>query len=460
MMHGMLTRRRLLQGMAATVLLPPGAAEAAGLPKAQLSALRAAVRGPVIARGDKGYDAARVVFNRRWDGRRPPAVVRARDAADVRAVVAWADRFGVPLVARSGGHGYNGDSTSRTAVVVDLGALHHISLHGDGIVAIGPAARLATIYATLARHGVTIPGGSCATVGLGGLVLGGGVGLAGRAMGLTLDRVRSFDAVTADGVLRRVDATHHDDLFWALRGGGGSLALVTTVRLRVRHVSRAAFFRVSYPRSARDEALAAWDALAPHAPAALTSIHTVTATGAASFGQYLGGEAALRRLVAPLAAVPGAQLSAGSDTYLNVQRRWAGNPHPPRQAFTASSLYVFHRLSAHARSAFLSAADDGVSLILDPYGGAIADVAPTATAFAHRHARFSVQVFASGVAPSRVARARRRIAPFGHGAYPNYADPDLANALTAYYGGNLARLERVKAKYDPADRFRPAQRIR
>jgi FAD/FMN-containing dehydrogenase len=460
MMRAMLTRRRLLQGVAATVLAPAGAAEAAGLPKTQLRALRAAVRGPVIARGDTGYDAARVVFNTRWDGIRPPAVVRVRDAADVRAVVKWADRFGVPLVARSGGHGYNGDSTSRSAVVVDLGALHHISLHADGIAAIGPGARLATIYATLAGHGVTIPGGSCATVGLGGLVLGGGVGLAGRAMGLTLDRVRSFDAVTADGALRRVDPTHHDDLFWALRGGGGSLALVTTVRLRVRHVSRAAFFRVSYPRSAREEALAAWDALAPHAPAALTAIHSITASGAASFGQYLGGEAALRGIVAPLAAVPGASLTSGSDTYLNVQRRWAGNPHPPRQAFTASSLYVFDKLGARARSAFLAAADSGVSLILDPYGGAINDVAPTATAFAHRHARFSVQVFASGVVPSRVDRARRLIAPFGHGAYPNYADPDLSSPLKAYYGGNLARLRRVKAAYDPADRFRPAQRIR
>jgi FAD/FMN-containing dehydrogenase len=460
MMRAMLTRRRFLQGVAATVLLPPGAAEAAGLPKTQLSALRAAVRGPVIARGDKGYDAARVVFNRRWDGLKPPAVVRARDAADVRAAVRWADRFGVPLVARSGGHGYNGDSTSRSAVVIDLGALHHISLHSDGIVAIGPGARLATIYETLAAHGVTIPGGSCATVGLGGLVLGGGVGLAGRAMGLTLDRVRSFDAVTADGVLRRVDPTHHDDLFWALRGGGGSLALVTTVRLRVRHVSRAAFFRVSYPRAAREEALAAWDALAPHAPAALTAIHTLTSTGSSSFGQYLGSESALRGLVAPLAAIPGASLTTGSDTYLNVQRRWAGDPHPPRQAFTASSLYVFQRLGPSARRAFLAAADAGASLILDPYGGAINDVAPTATAFAHRHARFSVQVFVSGVAQSRVDRARRLIAPFGHGAYPNYADPGLANALTAYYGGNLARLRRVKAKYDPADRFRPAQRIR
>jgi FAD/FMN-containing dehydrogenase len=336
-------------------------------------------------------------------------------------------------------------------------------LDGDGTAAIGPGARLGRVYARLAAHGVTIPAGSCPTVGLGGLVLGGGVGLAGRSMGLTLDRVRSFDVVTADGTPRRVDAGHHDDLFWALRGGGGSFALVTGVHLRVRHVSRAAFFRVSYPRAARDEALAAWDALAPQAPRALTAIHTLTATGSSSFGQYLGGEAALRRLVAPLAAVPGARLSTGSGAYLDVQRRWAGDPHPARQAFAASSLYVFHRLSAAGRRAFLAAADTGAALILDAYGGAIGDVPASATAFAHRDARFSVQVLAYApiaVAAPRVARARRHIAPFGHGAYPNYADPDLAAPLKAYYGANLARLRQVKAAYDPAGRFRPDQRIR
>jgi FAD/FMN-containing dehydrogenase len=416
----------------------------------------------VIARGETGYDAARVVFNRRWDGVRPPAVVKVRDAADVAAVIRWADRFDRPLVARSGGHGYNGDSTSRSAVIVDLGALHHISLHGDGTAAIGPGARLGSVYATLAARGVAIPGGSCATVGLGGLVLGGGVGFAGRAMGLTCDRVRSFDAVTADGALRRVDAAHAGDLFWALRGGGGSLAIVTGVRLRVRHVGRAAWFRVTYPASAREEALAAWDALAPHAPAALTAVCTLTSTGAASLGQYLGAEATLRRLVAPLAAVRGASLTTGSDTYLKVQRRWAGNPRPPREAFAASSLYVFHRLTAAGRRAFVAAADTGAALVLDAYGGAIGDVAPAGTAFAHRTARFSVQVLAYApipVAAPRVARARRLIAPFGHGAYPNYADPDLASPLPAYYGANLARLRRVKAKYDPADRFRPAQGI-
>src|SRR4051794_41512766 len=153
-----ITRRTLLVRGVAAMLVPAAADARARLEGRELRALRAAVRGRVLVPGAAGYDAARVVFNRRWDGVRPPAVVQVRDAADVRAVASWADRYSVPLVARSGGHGYNGDSTSRRAVVVDVGALDHVR-YAHGSATLGPGARLGDVYARLARHGVTIPAG-------------------------------------------------------------------------------------------------------------------------------------------------------------------------------------------------------------------------------------------------------------------------------------------------------------
>jgi FAD/FMN-containing dehydrogenase len=282
------------------------------------------------------------------------------------------------------------------------------------------------------------------------------MGLAGRSMGLTCDRVRSFDVVDAEGRRRRVD---DGALFWALRGGGGSFAVVTAVRLRTRRVRTAAFFSVSYPRGARAEALARWDAFAPRAPSALTAILTLTSDGATAFGQYLGSASALRRLIRPLGGAP----TVGSADYLTVQRRWAGNPNPPRSAFAASSLYVTRRLTANGRSAFLAAADTGATLILDAYGGAINRPDRDDTAFPHRDARFSVQVLSYAAIPTaraRVKAARRRIAPYGSGAYANYGDPDLTHATRAYYGANLERLRRVKREVDPANRFRPAQGVR
>src|SRR5919108_4195119 len=468
-----LTRRTFLWRSAAGAALlgaggvigAPLVAARTRLTAAQLRALRSTVRGQVLAPGDAGYDAARVLFNERYDRVRPPAVVRARDAEDVRAAVGWARRYDVGLVSRSGGHAYNGASSSNDAVVIDVGRLDRVALSG-GVATIGPGARNIDVYAGLARHGVTVPSGSCPMVGAGGLITGGGMGLAGRELGLALDRVTSFDVVTADGQLRRADASHEEDLFWALRGGGGSFGIVTAIGLRVRPVSSAAWFFASFPRSSAGEALAAWDGLVPGASSALTSIFTIPPSGnVTALGQYFGSESALRRLVAPLAAVRGARLSAGTSGYLALQRRWAGCADgglatchsDPRTLFAGSSVYVAKRLSAPARADFLAAAGKGTTLVLDAYGGAVNDVAPDASAFVHRNARFSVQILSYAgdlaTARSRVARARALIDPHGNGqACQNYADPNLAEAAHAYYGANYPRLQSVKAAVDPDNR--------
>jgi len=472
-----LTRRELLQRSAAGVALAtvagfPEQVAAASLPSKQVNALRDAVRGRVLTPGNRDYDAARVVFNKRFDAIKPPAVVQVSDAADVLEVVNWAQRYDVPLTPRSGGNAYNGASTSRDAVVVDLGGLNHISLAGT-TASIEPGARNIDIYAALAAKGVAMPSGSCPNIAIGGLALGGGMGLAGRRFGLALDRIVALDVVTADGRKRTVDASHGEDLFWALRGGGGNFALVTKLHMRVeRDVRQASWFRVSFPAAAREEALDAWDGFAPTAPHALTSIFTLTATEAISDGQYFGDTAALTQLVAPLARIPGASLAVGTSPYLALQERWAGCAEGNREAcrtvaretFDAASIYVGRRLSAEGRRAFLAAADGGATLLCDAYGGAINNVSAHATAFVHRKARFSVQILsyaAPAIARSRVGNAYGLIAPHGNGeAYQNYPDLRMTGSAKAWYGGNRERLVDVKTTYDPDNRFRVTQGIR
>jgi FAD/FMN-containing dehydrogenase len=338
---------------------------------------------------------------------------------------------------------------------------------------VGPGVRNLALYAALARRGAAVASGSCPNVAIGGLVLNGGMGLAGRSFGLTLDRVTGFDVVGADGVARHVDERSDEALFWALRGGGGSFALLTGVHLRVRALRRAAFFYVSFPAAAAEEVLAAWDGLAPTAPRALTSICTLSSARVSAFGQYLGSEAALRRLVRPLTSIGGARVTLGTDDFLALQRRWAACADGagiaacaavPRASFDASSIYVEKRLSARGRRAFVAATRVGATLVCDAYGGAINAVPRGATAFVHRDVRFSVQILSYapiGTARVRVNRARRLLAPYGNGAaYQNYPDLDLADAPKAYWGSNLARLKEIKASADPDGRFLTAQGVR
>src|SRR5262249_51755387 len=154
------------------------------------------VSGRVIVPGSPGYDTARLVYNERYDSVHPLAIVRVNDVKDVQTVVRWAQRTGVPIVPRSGGHSYAGWSTG-TGGVVDLGRLRGIRVEG-GTAVIGAGRRLIDVYAALAGKGLTIPAGSCASVALGGLALGGGIGLASRKLGTTSDNVESLRIVTAD----------------------------------------------------------------------------------------------------------------------------------------------------------------------------------------------------------------------------------------------------------------------
>jgi FAD/FMN-containing dehydrogenase len=471
-----LSRRQFVFAAGAVFLArraaPPGSAA--------LRELAREVRGPVVVRGASGYAGLAHVYNERWDGRRPSAVLVAHGVADVQAAVRWAARHSVAIRARSGGHSYAGWSTVADGLVVDLRRLRGISLErGNTRAVIGPGAQLGDVYRRLAARGVTVPAGSCPSVAMGGLALGGGMGLAGRKLGLTLDRVTEVHVVLPDGTLRRGSATRNEDLYWACRGGGGgNFGIVTSFRLRTAPARRAAFFTISWPWEQASEALAAWQSLMHGAPDALTSVLSLsTGPRVSAIGQYMGAASHLPGLLRPLTRVAGARLSTGSSSYAQLQRRWAGcldlsatachtrGTRPggtlPRARFAAGSDYVGRALPRAGREAAIAAIERRGSasgaLLLDSYGGAINRVAADATAFVHRDARYSIQYLAYGpthAGAAWVRSARAALAPYVNGeAYQNYIDPDLANFRQAYYGANLARLRDIKARLDPDGRF-------
>ncbi len=457
----------------------------------RLRALARVVSGPVLSPADAAYAQARLVYNERWDSIRPLGVVQPVSVADVRAIVAWSHRTGVPLAIRSGGHSYAGYSTG-SGLVVDLKRLAGIGLDAAGHATVGPGARLVDVEASLAHHGRAIPAGSCATVGIGGLALGGGVGLASRAFGTTSDNVVSLGIVTADGRHRNCSATENPDLYWACRGGGGgNFGVVTHLVLRTHPVSSVSYFFASWPWSQAREVVRAWQAFAPHAPDRLFSICALeTGPRVRAFGQFLGSETALRRLLGPLTSVAGASLSTGSSSYFDAQLRWAGclgktvaqchiaGEAPggtlQRASFAGKSDYVNVPLTAAAIGTATSwierAQHNGfgsAALLLDSYGGALNRPHPEATAFVHRDALCSAQYLAYWYSPSHESRAVAWIRNF-YGAmrphvsgfaYQNYIDRDLTTWRHAYYGRNYARLRAVKAAVDPHRLFRFPQAI-
>jgi FAD/FMN-containing dehydrogenase len=458
-----LTRRefaRQAAGAGLMVALPawrPVGAGAQG--DRQLRELARAVRGPVLAPGDAGYARAKRLFDPEFDRIRPLAVLRATSAADVQEAVRWAARHDVRITARSGGHSYGGYSTVRGGLVVDLSRRRAIALDRNNTRArIEPGAQLGAVYARLARAGVTIPAGTCPSVGLGGLALGGGVGLAGRRLGLTCDRVTALTIVTADGRRRRIDAESDEDLFWACRGGGGgNFGIVTSLTLRTAPARRAAYFFASWPGGQAAEALDAWLRFAPETDDRLTSILSLsTGPSVRALGQFMGEPGELRSLLGPLANA-GASLTVGADDYVAVQRRWAGGT--ARTRFAAKSDYLARPLSAAGRRAALNAVARGpVSLLFDAYGGALNRPGRTDTAFVHRDQLCSIQYYAGSEGPVRRAHRLMRRHVSGE-AYQNYIDPELGGWRRAYYAENLERLRAVREAVDPDRVFRFAQGI-
>ena len=217
------------------------------------------------------------VFDSLYDGIHPLAVAQPLDAEDVAAAVKWASKTGVHIVARSGGHSYGGYSTT-SGVIVDVSRLKGVALDRHGHAVIGAGARLIDVYDHLAQHGRTVPAGSCPTVGIAGLALGGGVGFASRKFGLTCDNLLEATIVLADGSAVVCNTNRYQDLYWALRGGGGgNFGIVTRLVLRTHPTSQVATYALEWPWADAKAVVQAWQRLAPHAPDAFFSVLNLNA---------------------------------------------------------------------------------------------------------------------------------------------------------------------------------------
>jgi FAD/FMN-containing dehydrogenase len=442
-----------------------------------LRELDRAVAGPVLLPPSPGWQAAREVYNVRYSGAKPLAVVRAKNAADVRAVVRWGRAHGIRVIPRSGGHSYAGYSTG-SGVVVDLSTLRGVRLASGGIATIGPATRLYDVYAALAARGRAIAAGSCPTVGFGGLALGGGVGLAARKLGTTSDNVVGMTVATGDGRLLTCDARRNPDLYWALRGGGGrNFGIVTSFRVKTAPVTAGSWFVATFDWAAGPDVVPAWQRWAPGADPRLTTICSLgSAQTLQVFGQFLGPETQLQALLPPFVrAAP--RLRTGSASWLDLQLRWAGclgdSPAECRAfeptRFAAKSDYIGRPMSAAAVRAVQSRLErrgtGSGSVLMDSYGGAIRH---GTGAFTHRNSICSVQELAYWPAGTPAAPAlawlralERDLRPHVTGGkYVNYIDPDQKTGYrAAYYGANAARLVAIRPRYDPDRVFRFAQAI-
>lgn len=459
------------------------------------TALAAAITGALAVPGDATYSQVKLTENPRWDAAMPLAVLSAVRGADVAQGIAFARRYSLPLALRSGGHSYPGYSAGGAAgtgvspsLIIDTRAMDSITFDADDNVTIGAGASLAQVYNAIGNRGRALAGGSCATVGIAGLTLGGGIGVLVRAYGLTIDSLKAVTVVTADGATHTADSNSDSDLYWACRGGGGGhLGVATSFTFSTVPAPQVTMFALAWPFASAAAVIAAWQDWAPTADPRLWSTLKLlngpkfgSAPGLFVSGTWLGAPADLNSQLAPFFAAAGAPPSnlRGTQTYRDAMMSYAGcagiaiaqcTTAPGgtlvRESFGATSHIAYEKLDAAgirqvidkvvAANNVPGVREAGVSM--DALGGAVRQLAPGATAFPHRHALASVQytaTFPDGTDPAPldafVRGFRAAMTPYwGDGAYVNYSDAALANPAESYFAGNAARLARVCAKYDP-----------
>jgi FAD/FMN-containing dehydrogenase len=480
---------------------------------ADWAALRRQLSSRLLVTPDSsGYDTAKLLFDPKFDQSRPEGIAYCATPSDVSACLAFVRRFGLPVAARSGGHSYGGWS-STSGLVIDVSKMSAVRIDAAaGTARVGAGTLLIDLYSQLAARGLAVPGGSCPTVGIAGLALGGGVGVVSRLYGLSCDNIVGVQIVTADGRVRDCSDRSEADLYWACRGGGGgSFGVVTEFTFRTHPAPDLVLFFLQWPWSAAARVIGAWQSWAPAAPDELWSnLHLSAAPGGSEpsisvGGTYAGSVGSAQALLSQLYSAAGSQpdsVFVQSEGFLNCMLVEAGcstmsveqchlptqNPaglltRPPEYA---KSDFYTERLPAAgievllAQVAALGQVDGAPGAVggvaFDAFGGVINRIGPGETAFVHRDALFLAQYttgwspgseVAAGAGTAAVARQRAWLAsfhaamrPYASGqAYQNYADPDLADWQRAYYGANYARLQRIKAAADPADLFRFPQSI-
>lgn len=449
--------------------------------------LAAQVRGRLILPSNEDYEAARAVYNAMID-RRPAAVLRCRDVADVVAGVRFAADHGITLAVRGGGHNAAGLGVWDDALVLDLSDMHSTTVDpAAGTVRVDGGCTWGDVDHATVAFGMATPSGFLASTGVGGLTLGGGIGYLSRRFGLTVDNLLAADVVLADGSLVRADATSHPDLFWALRGGGGNFGIVTSFTFACHPVGdHGTIFGgpVLYDLSDTRELMQWYRELLPSLPEELSGfIALLTVPPVAPFPEalwgrkvcgivwcYTGPMAKAHEVTAPVREY-GSPLMVGLHEmpFSTLQKAFDGLYPAGMQWYWRSDFcneISDDAIAVHEKYGALLPTGHS-TMHMYPVGGAVSRIAANATAFAHRSGGWAAVIVGVDPDPANAERiaawAKQYWAELhptsAGGTYVNFLMNEGDDRVRDSYSSNYPRLAEIKNRYDPHNLFHVNQNI-
>jgi FAD/FMN-containing dehydrogenase len=439
-----------------------------------LPALLAKFQCQVLVTGDPDYDVARRIWNGMID-RKPSVIVRATSIADVMQAVRIAREHQLPVCVRGGGHSVAGKSVANDAMMIDLSLMNGIQVNPSAHSAVAQGgAKWGEFDRECERYQLATTGGVITSTGVCGLTLGGGLGWLMGKHGLSCDNVISADLVSADGAHLSVSASQNEDLFWAIRGGGGNFGIVTALEFRLHSLQSVHGGLLLYPRSSAVDLLRRYRDVTGKAPDELTAYaalmighgHPMAAIAICHSGSRSEGTNVSKQFY--LTEPPVADLT-GEKKYTEIQSML--DITAPAGAHYYFKCPFLRELTDEAIRAIIKHAErlptEQSQVILEHMHGAASRVPATETAFGLRRTHYSINIVAAWSDPTMAEKCigwARGLASAleGFGAsdgYVNYLGDEGAAAVRASYGPNYERLVELKKKFDPDNFFRFNQNI-
>lgn len=454
------------------------------LNEATLATYKSQLRGTLVQPGDADYDSARKVYNAMID-KRPRLVARCADVADVIASVNYAREDKLLLAVRGGGHNGGGLGVCDDGLVIDLAALRGIRVDPKAhtVRVEGGCTWGAVDHATHA-FGMATPAGIISTTGVGGLTLGGGIGHLSRRFGLTIDNLLAVDVVLADGRFVTANAKENEDLFWAVRGGGGNFGVVTSFEFRLHALGTVVAGPTLWPLERAAEVMKWYRDFIGKAPPELNGFFAfLTVPPGPPFPEHLhlqkmcgvvwcysGDPAKADKALAPVRALDPALYGVGPMPYPVLQSAFDAL-YPPGHQWYWRADFV-NELSDEAIARHVEHGSKmptmQSSMHLYPIDGAVHRVGRRDTPFDYRDAKFASVIV--GVDPDPANRERitawckdywEALHPYSAGgAYVNFMMDEGQERVRATYREHYPKLAAIKQKYDPGNLFRVNQNIK
>lgn len=430
--------------------------------------------GKVILPCDADYNRARQEYNEAINIY-PLAICYCRTIQDIINALLWSERQGGQVRIRSGGHHYEGYSIGTDKLVIDTSLMNDIKVNcEDDTVEVQAGVRLMRLYNTLYHSGYTFPGGTCLSVGISGLVLGGGIGLSTRYLGLTTDSLMEAQMVDANGNLLTANNCQNEKLFWALRGaGGGNFGVVTSYKFHLQKINKITLFRLRWDnKSVRLEFLRVWQEWLRNLDTRISAFGRIYKPGPRLFGFFYGYPEEARQILEPFLSIPGI-------TYENIEYvdfidavKIIGEIYPKREAFNSTGRFIERQLSQCELQEVIDIIETAPTEInsfigLYSLGGAVRAMTTDSTAFFYRQANYIMGISSSwesaATAPIHqawVAAGFNYIYTISLGSYVNFPYSNLPGYEFAYYGQHVRELQRIKKEYDPHHVFEFPQSIK